>query len=127
MNSQYQMVFHKQREGLQNLELVNLRDGFGCRINVCGAQRHMALIRIFEEFKLPATVIACGLAVERNQEFAKAIKELGYDICAHGWRWEYHSLLSIENERELISKTFSSLEANTVLNHQAGTADMGRA
>ena len=71
------------------------------------------LVRIFEEFKLPATVIACGLAVERNQEFAKAIKELGYDICAHGWRWEYHSLLSIENERELISKTFSSLEANT--------------
>ena len=71
------------------------------------------LVRIFEEFKLPATVIACGLAIERNQEFAKAIKELGYDICAHGWRWEYHSLLSIENERELISKTFSSLETNT--------------
>ncbi|WP_186205689.1 allantoinase PuuE [Burkholderia gladioli] len=69
--------------------------------------------RLLEDFGYPATVFACALALERNAEAAAAIRESGYDVCAHGWRWERHQLLDEGEERERIRRTVESLARTT--------------
>ena len=68
------------------------------------------VLRAFQERNLPLTVFGCALALERHPPAAQAIKEAGYDICCHGWRWENHYDLTLEQERENISKAVASLE-----------------
>ena len=46
--------------------------------------------RIFKERGLPLTVFGCALALERNPAVAAAIRESGWDVCSHGWRWVKH-------------------------------------
>ena len=46
--------------------------------------------------------LCCALALERNPPAAQAIKEAGYDICCHGWRWIEHFKLDEATEREHI-------------------------
>ena len=67
------------------------------------------LLRLFRERELPVTIFACALALERNPEAAKAIREAGLDICCHGWRWVEHYKLAEEEEREHICKAVASL------------------
>jgi peptidoglycan/xylan/chitin deacetylase (PgdA/CDA1 family) len=70
------------------------------------------LFRLLRERGLGATVFACALALERNPAVAAAIREVGYDVCAHGWRWERHQTLSVEEERERIARTIRSIAAS---------------
>ena len=71
------------------------------------------LHRLFTERGLPATVNACALALERNDEVAAAIRETDWDICCHGWRWVEHWKLSEAEEREHIRRAVASLERTT--------------
>ena len=71
------------------------------------------LMRLFQERGLPMTVFGCALALERNPEAAAAIRESGFDVCSHGWRWVKHYELSEEQEREHIRLAVASL-AKTV-------------
>ena len=71
------------------------------------------LIRLFQERNLPLTVFGCALALERNPQAAQAIREAGYDVCSHGWRWIKHFLLSEEEEREHIRRAVASIERTT--------------
>lgn len=68
------------------------------------------LMRLFQERGLPMTVFACALALERNPEAAAAIRESGFDICCHGWRWVKHYELPEAEEREHIARAVKSLE-----------------
>ena len=68
------------------------------------------LMRLFRERDLPLTVFGCALALERNPEAAAAIREAGYDVCCHGWRWVKHFELSEAEEREHIRRAVASLE-----------------
>ena len=72
--------------------------------------RFWRLHRIFKERDLPMTVYACALALERNPPAAHAIKEVGYDICCHGWRWIEHFRLDEATEREHIRMAVESLK-----------------
>ena len=67
------------------------------------------LHRLFRERDLPLTVFACALALERHPPAAAAIREAGWDICCHGWRWVEHYLLSEAEEREHIARAVASL------------------
>jgi allantoinase len=67
------------------------------------------LKRLFEERRLPLTVFACALAIERNPEAAQAIRQSSFDVCCHGWRWVKHYLLSEDEEREHIRLAIASL------------------
>ena len=62
------------------------------------------LMRLFQERGLPMTVFGCALALERNPEAAAAIRDAGFDICCHGWRWVKHYELSEAEEREHIAR-----------------------
>jgi putative urate catabolism protein len=68
------------------------------------------IMRIFAERKLPMTIYACALALERHPPAAAAIKAAGYDICCHGWRWIEHFKLSEEEERKHIRLAIDSLQ-----------------
>ena len=57
-----------------------------------------------------AVVYGCGLAFERNAAVSAAIREAGYDVCSHGWRWIKHYELSEQEEREHIRRAIASTE-----------------
>ncbi|MCM0018683.1 MAG: polysaccharide deacetylase family protein [Tagaea sp.] len=67
------------------------------------------LMRILEEYRLPATVFGCALALERNPQAAAAIARAGHDLCSHGWRWIKHWLLDETEERAQIARAVASL------------------
>ena len=68
------------------------------------------VLRLFQERNLPLTVFGCALALERHPPAAEAIKQADYDVCCHGWRWENHFDLDIDEEREHIHRAIKSLE-----------------
>ncbi len=68
------------------------------------------LHRLFHDRRLPMTVFGCALA--RHPEAALAIREAGYDVCCHGWRWVLHNKLDEAEERQHIAKAIVSLEKN---------------
>jgi allantoinase len=66
--------------------------------------------RLFRERNLPLTVFGCALALERNPPVAAAIRESGWDVCSHGWRWVKHYELAEAEEREHIRKAIESMK-----------------
>ncbi len=68
------------------------------------------LRRLFVQRKLPLTVFACALALERHPEAAAAIAESDWDICCHGWRWVEQFRLTEDEQREHIQRAVASLE-----------------
>ncbi|MBB3896691.1 allantoinase PuuE [Roseococcus suduntuyensis] len=71
------------------------------------------VMRLFAERRLPMTIFACALALERHPPAAAAIREAGHDICCHGWRWIEHFKLTREEEREHIRLAVESLTRST--------------
>lgn len=69
--------------------------------------------RLLAERDLSATIFGCGLALQRNPGIAERIGSRGYDVCAHGWRWERHQTLSAAEERERIDRTYRTIETLT--------------
>lgn len=67
-------------------------------------------LRLFQERDLPMTIFGCALALERHPPAAEAIREAGYDVCCHGWRWIKHFELDEAEEREHIRKAIASLQ-----------------
>jgi putative urate catabolism protein len=68
------------------------------------------VLRLFKERNLPMTVFGCAVALERNPKAAAAIREAGYDVCSHGWRWVKHYELTEAEERQHIRKAIDSLK-----------------
>jgi peptidoglycan/xylan/chitin deacetylase (PgdA/CDA1 family) len=68
------------------------------------------LLRLFDEYGIKITILACALAVERNPETGNWFRETGHEPCSHGWRWEEPWLLSRDEEREHIRLAVESLE-----------------
>ncbi len=62
------------------------------------------IMRAFQERGLPLTVFGCALAFERNALAAEAIRNAGFDVCCHGWRWVRHFQLSEAEERDHIAR-----------------------
>ncbi|WP_427017541.1 polysaccharide deacetylase family protein [Pseudarthrobacter sp. P1] len=54
---------------------------YGSRV---GIWRYLGMLR---EYNVPATFMACGVALERNPAAARAIVRDGHEICAHGYKW----------------------------------------
>ena len=69
--------------------------------------------RLLAERNLPATIFACALALERNLPICEAIRDRGYDTCAHGWRWERHQTLTETEERDRIARAVETIRRLT--------------
>ena len=60
------------------------------------------LHRMFTKRKLPCTVFAIARALERNPEACAAMREAGWDVAGHGYKWEIHGNMTLDYEREQI-------------------------
>lgn len=68
----------------------------------CGFWR---LHRIFTSRKVPVTVFACGMALERNIQAVGAMKEAEWEVASHGYRWWDYKDVDEETEREHIARS----------------------
>ena len=67
------------------------------------------IMRLMQERNLPMTIFGCALALERHPPAAAAIRQAGFDVCCHGWRWIKHYQLDEATEREHIARAVTSL------------------
>lgn len=58
------------------------------------------ILNEFERRRLPLTVFGVGMALERNQEVARAFVELGHEIAGHGYRWIHYQSVPEDIERQ---------------------------
>jgi len=60
------------------------------------------LHKLFQEKNIPITVFGVGLALEKNPEICKAIKDAGYEVASHGWRWiDYQNIKKSEEKKHM--------------------------
>ncbi|SDF53639.1 allantoinase PuuE [Thalassobaculum litoreum] len=72
--------------------------------------------RIHREFtrrKLPLTVYAVGMAMERNAEVGPAMVEAGWEVASHGYRWIDYLNVPEETEREHVRLAIAAIERST--------------
>jgi allantoinase len=63
----------------------------------------------FDKFGATCTISACGRAVERTPEIAQDAIARGYEVSAHGWRWDSHARMDEAEERANISRTVEAI------------------
>ncbi len=80
---------------------------YGSRVGV------WRIMRVLDKYDATCTLFACGLALERNPEAARAFVSHGYDFVGHGYRWISHYGMSEEQEREHIRKARESIQRTT--------------
>ncbi|TAL27929.1 MAG: allantoinase PuuE [Alphaproteobacteria bacterium] len=62
------------------------------------------LLRLFKKYKMPVTVFAVALALEKYPEIAQAFVRDGHEICSHGYRWINYQDIDEKTEREHMRK-----------------------
>ena len=67
------------------------------------------LHRIFTRRRLPCTVFAIARALERNPEACAAMREAGWDVAGHGYKWEMHATMAPDYEKKQIELATESI------------------
>ena len=68
------------RSGVRHMSMESIYE-YGSRAGV------WRLLRMFEEYEMPLTIFAVGMAVERHPAVIEEMVKLGHEICSHGYRW----------------------------------------
>jgi allantoinase len=63
------------------------------------------LHRMFTSRKMPVTVFAVGMALERNPAACGAMIEAGWEVASHGYRWIDYQNVDPETEQEHMDRT----------------------
>jgi allantoinase len=67
------------------------------------------ILGLFEKRRLPLTVFAVGMALERNPAAAAAMIAGGHEVASHGWRWiDYHGV-DEATERADMARTIETI------------------
>ena len=91
------MVGAQSHEGARAMAMESLYE-YGSR---AGFWR---LLRLFQEFRMPATVFGVASAMERNPAAAEAMLKAGWEVASHGYRWIDYQHVPEAVEREHIAK-----------------------
>ncbi|ARO14110.1 chitin deacetylase [Ketogulonicigenium robustum] len=62
------------------------------------------LHRLFTGLKVPVTIYGVATALARNPEQVAAMKDAGWEIASHGWKWVEHKDMPAEVERTQIAE-----------------------
>jgi allantoinase len=62
------------------------------------------VMRLLDRYDVPATIFACGRALERNPLVARSMVERGYDFVGHGYRWISAEGLTAQEEAQEIAR-----------------------
>lgn len=101
-----EIVGAQSLRGARHMSMESLYE-YGSRAGV------WRVLRLFRERKLPLTVFAVAMALERNREAAAAFVADGHEIASHGWRWiDYHGVPEAE-EREHIARAVKTIREIT--------------
>jgi len=71
------------------------------------------LLRLFRERRVPVTIFATAMALERNPAAVEAILADGHEIASHGWRWLSYQEIDADTEREHIARAADTLRRLT--------------
>ncbi len=66
--------------------------------------------KLFKKYNLPLTIFGVGMALERNLEICKEIKNSNYEIASHGWRWIDYQNISKSIEKKHMHKAIDSIK-----------------
>ncbi len=66
--------------------------------------------RLFKKYNLPLTIFGVGMALERNLEICKEMKNSNYEIASHGWRWIDYQNVSKSVEKKHMQKAIGSIK-----------------
>lgn len=77
------------------------------------------VLRAFESHKLPLTIFAVAMALQRHPEALAAYQELGHEIACHGLRWISYQDIDAATERAHIA------QATQILTELCGHAPSG--
>jgi allantoinase len=86
-------MFNPPAYPMRHLSMESLYE-YGSRVGV------WRILREFEQRKLPLTVFAVSMALQRHLELAEALLEQGHEIACHGWRWINYQQVNEVVERE---------------------------
>ncbi len=92
------------REGVRHMSMESVYE-YGSRVGV------WRLKRLFDQYRVPVTVFAVGMAVERYPEPVQALHQAGHEICSHGYRWIDYQHVDEAVEREHIQRSIAAIEA----------------
>nr|WP_298683767.1 allantoinase PuuE [uncultured Dongia sp.] len=80
---------------------------YGSRV---GAWR---VLDLFAHHKIPLTIFAVGMAVERHPEIIRAMHQAGHEICSHGYRWINYQNVDEATERNHLQRAIAAIQAVT--------------
>lgn len=92
--------------GQRNLNMESIYE-FGSRAGFWRIHRE------FARRKLPLTVYAVGMAMERNAEVGPAMVEAGWEVASHGYRWIDYLNVPETIEREHVTRAIKAIERST--------------
>ena len=72
--------------------------------------------KLFKKYDLPLTIFGVGMALERNLEICKEMKNSNYEIASHGWRWIDYQNVSKAVEKKHMQKAIMSI--NKIFGHR---------
>lgn len=70
------------------------------------------IVRLLDQYKLPCTITAAALALERAPQVAADIRARGWEVAGHGHRWSHQFWMDEEKERAFIVAARDSIEAS---------------
>ncbi len=62
------------------------------------------IMKAFEQANIPITLNACARGLLTTPWVVEKAVARGDELCCHGWRWEAHAGMALEEERRLIAK-----------------------
>ena len=68
------------------------------------------LHKLFKEKNIPITIFGVAMALERNPDVCKAIKNGNYEIACHGWRWIDYQNVEKKIEKQHMKKAIKSIK-----------------
>jgi putative urate catabolism protein len=86
-------MFNPPAYPMRHLSMESIYE-YGSRVGV------WRILREFERRRLPLTVFAVSMALQRHLELAEALLEQGHEIACHGWRWINYQQVAEPVERE---------------------------
>ena len=101
-----EIVNAEAREGVRHMSMESIYE-YGSRVGV------WRLKKLFDRHKIPITVFAVGMAVERYPEPVQALHAAGHEICSHGYRWVDYQYVDESIEREHMQQAIRAIEDAT--------------
>ena len=88
--------------GVRNVQMESIYE-YGSRVGL------WRLLGLFAERRIPISVFAVAMALERHPAAARAIVDAGHEIVSHGWRWIDYQSVEPDVEREHIRRAVETL------------------